>query len=257
MQTRNPALIHRHGGRLFAVVFRQAAGKQRSARDVVSLAITLLATLILSTAATAAVFTDDFNSGPSSFWENNYGDWTADGGVYSATNPSTSPNAASALPWELTDFTIEFDINNVSDGGVWLRSSETTGSIGRNGVLLVTRSNRIYWHVVTDGSNYGSSLNPVNNLFAGSGGNPHLKVEVSGSTYSVYLDDALTPISVFNNLTFMSGQVALYDFSAQSFDNVVLTGDGVPAVPVPAAFSFFGPALLGLGGLGYRRRRTR
>jgi len=213
----------------------------------------LLAGLLLGSAAWSGTFTDDFNAGASSYWENNSGNWSATGSVYSATDPANFPSAASALPWVLDDFTLEFDINDVQDGGVWLRSSESAGSIGRVGVLLVTGvSGGLYWHVVTDGSNYGSSLNFVGGLFNAGSTDSHFKVEVSGSTYSVYLNGATDAVSVLDTGAFASGQVALYDFSGQTFDNVSLTGAGVTPVPEPETWLML---LAGLGLLGITSRR--
>src|SRR5258708_29308281 len=95
-----------------------------------------LATAILSvaTGAQAGVFfSDDFNSGASALWGNQSGSWTASGGVYRAHNGY--PVNCNALPFNLTDYEINLDINSVADGGIWLRTDGT----GQNGILLVTR----------------------------------------------------------------------------------------------------------------------
>jgi len=218
----------------------------------------LLAGLLIASSAWAGSFTDNFDSGASSLWENNVGNWSASSGVYSAGTISNFPSAASALPWVLDDFTLEFDINDVQDGGVWLRSSVSAGSIGRVGVLLVTGAGAgaLYWHVVTDGSNYGSSLNPVGGLFTPGASDAHFRIEVSGSTYSVYLDGATVAAATLIDGSFASGKVALYDFSDQTFDNVILTGAGVMPVPEPGTWAMLLAGLLAVGEV-VRRRNAR
>ena len=173
------------------------------------------------------IFTDDFSSGASPQWGNEIGAWTAAGGVYKATILTNFPNAHSSLPFALTDFSVELDINDVGDGGVWLRSALAPGtSVGRTGVLLVnggffSGGNGLYWHVVTDGNTYGGAFNIVSGLFTPGVSDPRIRVEVVGNTYSAYVDGASEPATTITTNAFASGQIALYDFSSQTFDNVV------------------------------------
>lgn len=179
------------------------------------------------------IFSDDFDLGASPLWGNEVGNWSDAGGVYNATSPSNFPNSHSTLPFDLTDFAIDVDVNSVSDGGIWLRSAPAPAtSIGIKGVLLVTGAGAtggtgLYWHVVPDGTSYGASLNAVSGLFP-AGSNPHIHVEVEGNTYKAFVNGATTPANTLTTSTFASGQVALYDYAGQTFDNVVL-------VPEPAA----------------------
>lgn len=208
--------------------------------------------ILLSGRAQAALFSDDFNSGASSLWGSESGSWFASGGEYQAQYPDNLPNAHSSLPFELQDFEFEVDINNVYDGGVWLRSHENTGSVGVSGVLLVSKGTGLYWHVVT-GSSYGGILNSVGGLFA-AGSDIHLRVTVSGDVYSAYLGSGTTPVTTLTTDVFSSGRVALYQYdSRQAFDNVALNGGG--AVPIPGAGWLLGAGLLGLVGLRKRIRR--
>jgi hypothetical protein len=161
------------------------------------------------------------------------------------------------LPFNLTDFTFEVDVNNVADGGIWLRATNAPGtSVGIKGVLLVTGAGAtggtgLYFHVVPDGSTYGSFLDVTPNLFA-AGSNPHLHVVVSGDTYQAFVNGALTPALTLTTSAFSSGRVALYDNSGQSFDNVVLA----TSVPEPSPLALAGfAAAAGAGLRWYRRRR--
>lgn len=208
------------------------------------LLFTAVFAILLSGRAQAALFYDDFNSGASTLWGDESGSWFVSGGEYRAQYPDNYPNAHSSLPFDLQDFEFEVDINNLHDGGVWLRSYENPySSIRACGVLLVTKGNGFYWHIVTGGS-YGGSLNPTGYLFA-AGSDIHLRVTVFGDIYSAYLGSGTSPVTTLTTSAFSSGRVGLYDFG-QSFDNVILNAG---AVPIPGAGWLLGAGLLGLVGL--------
>lgn len=208
---------------------------------------------LIAGGAQAAVFSDDFNAGASALWGNEVGAWSASAGSYGAGLPGNFPNATSTLPWTLDAFSVEFDVTGLVDGGIWLRSSAQPGAIGRVGVLMVMAHGDLYWHVVTDANNYGASLATAPGLFS-NGQSAHFRVDVSGSSYAAYIDGALAAASTLTDASFASGQVGLYSNSAQRFDNVRLSGDGVPAVPEPASAALL---LLGLGLGGLMARRAR
>jgi len=196
-------------------------------------------TLILRAEADT-VFSDNFDSRASPLWGNESGRWSAAGGTYHATSPRHMPAAISSLPHDLTNFWLDVDIDNVVDGGVWLRSSPVPGtSIGIKGVLLnlkvPDRGPKIYWHIVSDGNDYGVPLNVKYNAFP-VGEIVHVHIEVSGTTYAAFLNGSSTPATVINTCEFSSGQVALYDFSGQSFDNVLLqSSEKLSPLRVPAS----------------------
>jgi hypothetical protein len=209
-----------------------------------------------SPAAAAASFSDNFEAGASRLWGNEQGAWSAASGLYDAAFPSNFPSAHSSLPFVLVDFTIELDVIDVKDGGVWLRSSAAPGAVGRTGVLLVTGGNGgtgtgLYWHAVTSGD-YGSKLNEQTGLFASGVSDAHLRIVVEGDVYSVYLDGAQSPATTLTTSAFGQGQVALYDFSTQRFDNVVVT-----PVPEPQAAMLFALGLTVVAGAIWGRRRKR
>lgn len=203
----------------------------------------------------ATLFADNFDSGPSSLWGNDLGNWTTSGGVYQATSPSAIPTANSSLPFVLTDFSLELDVINVKDGGVWLRSTHTGTGLDRTGVLLITGGRggtvgNLYWHIVT-GTTPGGIFGEVGAGFTLGVSDPHLRITVVGNTYSVFVNGSSTPATTLTTNLFSSGQVALFDnwaAQSQSFDNVVLST--VPE-PSPIAIVAFG---LGLVVLRVRQR---
>jgi len=172
------------------------------------------------------IFADNFDNGASPLWGNEVGNWYQNQGIYDSQNPNNAPLTYSSLPYVLKDFSIELDINNVQDGGVFLRSTDNN-----NGVLLVTggeigTGTGFYWHIIQDGLVSGV-LNPsVSGLVQPGVSNIHLKVEVVGDNYSVFLNNDPTPVTTLTTSLFSSGKVALYDFSGlQSFDNVKVYSD--------------------------------
>ena len=191
--------------------------------------------MLASTASAQVVFTDNFDAGASGQWSNLRGNWFAGGGVYDAATPNNIPPTFTGLPFILQNFAIDVDINQVADGGIWLRCDAS----GTNGVLLVTgghgwgsgarggnAGHSLYWHVIT-GQNYNNPpiLSEAFNVFPNPGvDNVHLRVEVVGNLYSAFLNHSTTPTTTLleTNSTYSSGHVGLYDFSGQTFDNVVL-----------------------------------
>ena len=200
------------------------------------------------------IFSDNFDAGASPLWGNQSGSWTATGGVYFAQSPSNNPTTYTSLPFSLTDFTADVDINNVKDGGLWLRSSITGGV--RNGVLLVTGGSLgvgtgLYWQIVTNGS-FGPKLDEVDGLFTSGVSDPHIRVEVTGDTYSAFVDGSGTPATTLTDSTFTSGEFGLYDFSSQTFDNLVLASP----VPEPSTLLLVGLASAGAVATRWRRRKA-
>ena len=202
----------------------------------------LVASISPLAVAAAVTFADDFNAGASGLWGNEVGAWVTTGGTYGATfvPPNDFPSAHSSLPFVLSDFTVQFDANDIKDGGIWLRSSAAGATaVGRVGVMLVTggrggTGTGLYWHIVPNGSSYGSILNEATGLFTSGVSDATIRVVVAGDTYSAYVGNAVTPATVLVTNTFASGQVALVDSGpgVESFDNFQLA-----AVPEPATLA--------------------
>lgn len=230
-------------------------------KSTFALTIALIAGTCLADPARAGVlFTDGFNSNgtDSPPWGNQRGNWSANGGVYSAAQPSNNPLTYSSLTgFDLQDFSFQVDVNDVSDGGIWLRSDFNGGNI--NGVVLVIggqgfgSGNRgphagqdMYWHVSTNG-NLSTGVDLASFVF-NPGDNATIRVDVQGDTYRAYANGVLETTLVDN--TFTHGQVGLYDFySGLSFDNAVLA-----TVPEPSTFAMLSLACTAVAAHSARRR---
>ena len=203
--------------------------RESAARFIRRAVLLITVGLVFSSVARSdTMFSDGFSAGASPLWGNEIGAWIASGGVYRASALSNFPNAHSSLPFSLTDFSVELDINDARDGGIWLRSAAAPGTaVGRRGVLLVnggffSGGNGLYWHVVTDGGTYGGALNVVRGLFTAGVSDLHIRIVVTGNTYSAYINGASIPATTLTTSAFASGRIALYDFSSQTFDNVLV-----------------------------------
>lgn len=224
-----------------------------------------LGTQVSGNSASAVTFTDNFDSGPSSSWGNQVGNWTAPSGAYYAQNPSNFANPVahslvSGYNWN--DFTLDVSVSNATDGGIWLRASELgPGSgFGASGVLLVWAPNgpsdsNIYWHVVSSAgwivSTGGDTLLGTNPLAPLS-----LHITVVGNTYTAVVNGTIT--TTLTDSTYQSGLVGLYsntnpDPNFQSFDNFNVDGT-VSAVPEPSTWAL---VLLGFVCVGFASHRWR
>ena len=74
---------------------------------------------------------------------------------------------------------------------------------------------------MTNGS-FSLNLNEVSGLFTSGVSDPHIRVEVTGDTYAAFVNGSTTPATTLTTANFASGEFGLYDFSNQTFDNVVL-----------------------------------
>lgn len=169
-------------------------------------------------------FFDDFNAGASPLWGNEVGQWQVVDGQYDAALDTNNPLPYSSLPFELTDFDVEFDVVDQHRASIWLR----TPGFGKGVVLAIggASENSLYWHVVTEGTGNLVGypiIGEVPNVLT-TGQNVHVRVEVRGDTYQVFLNGATTPAATLVEPRFPVGQIALGDHGARAFDNVRLTG---------------------------------
>ncbi|MEM9544180.1 MAG: hypothetical protein AAGA60_32450 [Cyanobacteria bacterium P01_E01_bin.42] len=220
---------------------------------------TALTVCVLSVgqAKAATIFTDNFDAGASSLWGNETGDWTVTDGKYFANDGGNS-----SLPFLLSDFSVELDITNIQNNGIWLRSSLDAGtSLGRTGVLLAVgglggTGTGMYWHIVTDGNDSGPVLNEISGLFEPGITDEQIRIEVSGDTYSAFIGDSLTPLTTLTTNIFSSGQVALGDSGnfPDAFNSITIDVPDTSSVPEPSSAVLL--ALIGAGVVCRYRSRT-
>lgn len=198
-----------------------------------AVALGFLTAFALSTGAANAtvVFSDNFDNGASGDWGNERGNWRDTGGIYDATTPDNNPITYSSVTTQtsLTDFRVRVDVNDLDDGGVWLRSDFNGGTI--NGVLLVTGGNNgtadtLYWHTVQNG--IFAAPQQFATLPGLQGSDIALTIDVIGDVYTAYVDGNAVPATSLTTALFGSGSVGLYDYSptsgvssprGQTFDN--------------------------------------
>ena len=169
-------------------------------------------------AMAARTFCDSFHPA-STTWGDQRGGWRSGARQYDAASPNNNPPTYTDLtPYSaLTNFTVWVTVNDLNDGGIWLRSNYNGGNV--NGVLLVTggdigTNNGFYWHVVTNGV-YSPPMQLVS-VPGIQGTTVALKIVVKGSTYKLYMAGSTTPLTTLSDSTFASGSVGLYDFSPTS-----------------------------------------
>lgn len=223
-----------------------------------TIATGILAAACLASAPASAmvVFSDNFDAGASAVWGNERGTWRDDGGVYDATLPDNNPITYSSVTSQtsLTDFRVRVDVNDLDDGGVWLRSDFNGGAI--NGVLLVTGGNigssdTLYWHTVQNG--IFAPAQQFTTIPGLQGSDIALTIDVIGDVYTAYVDGNAAPATSLTTALFGSGSVGLYDYSptsgassprGQTFDNFSIE---TLTVAEPGAIALL---TLGLGIIG-------
>ena len=211
-------------------------------------ALVLASICTVPASASTIIYADAFESS-SGVWGNELGNWTTSGGSYYAQIPSNDPLTYSLLPFIVTDFAVEVDLNGPTDGGIYLRASADRnnavllmfGGIGHTGTGL-------YWHV---GPDYETIVNPTPQGLFTHDERIHLRIVVIGNVYQAFLNGSPNPVTTLVDNTVGSGRVGLYDYTGaaggQSFDNFVLE-------VVPEA-STLAMALIGLGLVAFGKRR--
>ena len=219
----------------------------------------VIALLSTPTLSQAAFFVDTFDGGASPLWGNEVGAWEALDGEYQTTQPTGTTGATpyTSLPFDLTDFIVEVDIRDIGDGGIWLRSQDN-----QNGVVLITGGNGwwhnstnpqagrdLYWHVIVNGDPPGF-LSRAANVFEPGVTDATIRIEVSGDTYTAYVDGVLK--STLVNSTYSNGKIALYDAwnPGQAYERF-----SVEVVPEPSTLALAAFGFAALAAWGWRRRK--
>jgi len=171
--------------------------------------------LAVNPALAGTSFCDSFANKNDPAWGDQDGSWTIAKHKYYATMPNNNPLAYTDLVdyQSLKNFTLDVTVNDVYDGGIWLRSQYNGGA--PDGVLLViggacSSYNGVYWHIVQNGSP-GQCLNEVN-VPGLQGSNAKIKVVAKGNTYTAYVNGAM--VTSLTDMTYATGSAGLYDNSA-------------------------------------------
>ncbi len=183
-------------------------------------------------AAAGLTFADDFEGAASPQWGNENGAWAAASGTYAATQPNNNPITYNTLPFDVADFTLQVDVVNPDDGGIWLRSPR----YGDGVLLVLTRDGEMYWHTLTNGEpdrRTEAIQNRVFGVFTRGEGTLHVRVVVRGDTYEAFIGNETTPRTTLTTASFSHGRVGLYQLGGQHFDNFRLTTPGLTGQSFP------------------------
>ncbi len=114
----------------------------------------VIALAVMPSLRAATHFCDSFTSKTDPAWGDQDGVWTIAKPSTYATAPSNAPLTYTDLVsyQTLSNFTLSLTVNDVYDGGIWLRSNWNGAA---NGVLLVvggaySKYTGLYWHIVTN-----------------------------------------------------------------------------------------------------------
>jgi hypothetical protein len=192
----------------------QGAGVMRQIYAMAFAGVAVLAAMPSLHAATQ--FCDSFKSKTDPTWGDEDGAWAITKRTYYATAPSNTPLTYTDLVsyQALRNFTLSVTVNDIYDGGIWLRSNWNGAA---NGVLLVvggaySNYTGMYWHIVTNG--VVSAPKNLATISGFRGSTAKIKVVVKGKTYAAYVNGSASPATTLTDTTYRTGSAGLYDNSA-------------------------------------------
>jgi len=205
---------------------------------------TLISLILLSASVNSATWKDDFNDGKDDGWQVFTGTWKVENGVY------RMPKEAFGPPYPITyamdgkkvgEFTIEAKVRNDAYHSTH-NQSHAGFAFGRddkgNGWALYFRHHAgklVLKQATNNGNTYSGDIDGTDNVIpAGDKEEWHvLKAEVSAEagTLTVWVNGKE---ELKTKQEFDVGKVGLWavDIGAASFDDVVITGENVPAMAV-------------------------
>ena len=162
---------------------------------------------------------DNFADGNAIGWKSYGGSWTATGGQYAA---STSLGGKALLNNNFSDFTYDADVTLTAGSGdagmVFRATGASTGTdaykgyyvgLRRSGSVVLGRANNNWTELRT-------AAVPVS-----LGTRYHLRVEASGASLKIFVDDLTTPRISLSDSTYTSGATGVRVFNAAAtFDNI-------------------------------------
>ena len=174
------------------------------------------------------ILQEDFNDGIAQGFGNEAGDWRIVNGRYTATRGrfrfSTVSESISS-----SDYCLEADFINASDGGLMLRAQDE-----ERGIVLIVRptDNDIYWAEVYWATGKGRgwvARHEISALGHKPGEDLHIRVTVRGDEFKAYVNGQLK--TILRSTQFPKPKIALYLYhqSAQYWDNVIVRSLGDPS----------------------------
>lgn len=181
----------------------------------------------------AGVWEDNFNDGIADGWNEVFGEWSVDNGVYQRTDMVADYYKSVSDLTHLENFTLEADVTIVEKGadstsvaaGVLLRTDETASSGYR--FWLRGDTNGFQYSVWKDSKFTNIIDNP--DEVATFGQMYHLKVQLQDFTFSAWVNDSIMVDNYVDpDQLFASGLICLINYNCHvEYDNLKVTSDEI------------------------------